>query len=52
MRRSEGSPRGLELPSRCVSLPADCLGVDPEEPQPLPPELDRGYRNFTLKFHK
>ncbi|NXA43697.1 MCLN1 protein, partial [Eudromia elegans] len=30
----------------------DCLGVEPQEPQPLPPELDRGYRNFTLKFHK
>ncbi|XP_009465934.1 PREDICTED: mucolipin-1 [Nipponia nippon] len=30
----------------------DCLGVDPEEPQPLSPELDRSYKNFTLKFHK
>ncbi|XP_074990323.1 mucolipin-1 isoform X2 [Calonectris borealis] len=30
----------------------DCLGVDPEDPQPLPPELDRSYKNFTLKFHK
>ncbi|XP_054663967.1 mucolipin-1 [Grus americana] len=30
----------------------DCLGVDPEDPQPLPPELDRNYKNFTLKFHK
>ncbi|XP_065715368.1 mucolipin-1 isoform X2 [Patagioenas fasciata] len=30
----------------------DCLGVDPEDPQPLPPELERGYKNFTLKFHK
>ncbi|XP_009635322.2 mucolipin-1, partial [Egretta garzetta] len=30
----------------------DCLGVDPEDPQPLPPEFDRSYKNFTLKFHK
>ncbi|NXL90297.1 MCLN1 protein, partial [Alectura lathami] len=30
----------------------DCLGVDPEDPHPLPPELDRSYKNFTLKFHK
>uniref|UniRef100_A0A8C7A1Q4 Mucolipin TRP cation channel 1 n=1 Tax=Nothoprocta perdicaria TaxID=30464 RepID=A0A8C7A1Q4_NOTPE len=30
----------------------ECLGVEPQEPQPLPPELDRSYRNFTLKFHK
>ncbi|XP_064900009.1 mucolipin-1 [Columba livia] len=30
----------------------DCLGVDPEDPQPLPPELAHGYKNFTLKFHK
>ncbi|KAM8987138.1 mucolipin-1 [Ara ararauna] len=30
----------------------DCLGVDPEDPQPLSPELDRSYKNFTLKFHK
>uniref|UniRef100_A0A8C4UNB9 Mucolipin 1 n=1 Tax=Falco tinnunculus TaxID=100819 RepID=A0A8C4UNB9_FALTI len=30
----------------------DCLGVDPEDPQPLPPELERSYKNFTLKFHK
>ncbi|XP_027527516.1 mucolipin-1-like, partial [Neopelma chrysocephalum] len=28
----------------------DCLGVDPEDPQP--PALDGSYRNFTLKFHK
>ncbi|XP_057285549.1 mucolipin-1 [Pezoporus wallicus] len=26
----------------------DCLGVDPEDPQPL----SRSYKNFTLKFHK
>ncbi|XP_035427797.1 mucolipin-1 isoform X1 [Cygnus olor] len=30
----------------------DCLGVDPEDTHPLPPELDRSYKNFTLKFHK
>ncbi|OXB51826.1 UNVERIFIED_CONTAM: hypothetical protein H355_012350, partial [Colinus virginianus] len=30
----------------------DCLGVDPEDPHPLPPELDRSYKNFTFKFHK
>ncbi|KFP05972.1 Mucolipin-1, partial [Calypte anna] len=30
----------------------DCLGVDPEDPQPIPPALDSDYRNFTLKFHK
>ncbi|XP_017695594.1 PREDICTED: mucolipin-1-like, partial [Lepidothrix coronata] len=30
--------------------PPDCLGVDPEDPQP--PALDGSYRNFTLKFHK
>ncbi|NXJ72520.1 MCLN1 protein, partial [Rostratula benghalensis] len=30
----------------------DCVGVDPEDPQPLPPGLSRSYRNFTLKFHK
>ncbi|XP_027766525.1 mucolipin-1-like, partial [Empidonax traillii] len=28
----------------------DCLGVDPEDPQP--PALDGTYRNFTVKFHK
>ncbi|XP_065520717.1 mucolipin-1 [Lathamus discolor] len=30
----------------------DCLGVDPEDPQLLSPELDHSYKNFTLKFHK
>ncbi|XP_074932161.1 mucolipin-1 isoform X3 [Phalacrocorax aristotelis] len=30
----------------------DCLGLDPEDPQPLPPALNRSYKNFTLKFHK
>ncbi|NXM75190.1 MCLN1 protein, partial [Serilophus lunatus] len=30
----------------------DCLGVDPEDPQPLPLALDGTYKNFTLKFHK
>ncbi|XP_074021237.1 mucolipin-1 [Numenius arquata] len=30
----------------------DCVGVDPEDPQTLPPGLDRSYRNITLKFHK
>ncbi|NXE15887.1 MCLN1 protein, partial [Lophotis ruficrista] len=30
----------------------DCLGVNPEDPGGLPPELDRGYKNFTLGGHK
>ncbi|XP_061218233.1 mucolipin-1 [Neopsephotus bourkii] len=34
------------------NIVTDCLGVDPEDPQPLSPELDRTYKNFTLKFHK
>ncbi|XP_033927952.1 mucolipin-1 [Melopsittacus undulatus] len=34
------------------NIVTDCLGVDPEDPQALSPELDQSYRNFTLKFHK
>ncbi|OPJ84844.1 hypothetical protein AV530_007065 [Patagioenas fasciata monilis] len=48
--------RGSEKPQTSFNIDpkvvTDCLGVDPEDPQPLPPELERGYKNFTLKFHK
>ncbi|XP_068520562.1 mucolipin-1 isoform X2 [Anas acuta] len=40
------------LRPRLLHRGEDCLGVDPEDTHPLPPELDRSYKNFTLKFHK
>ncbi|KQK84138.1 mucolipin-1-like protein [Amazona aestiva] len=48
----KGGYGGLWASLELLLLHVDCLGVDPEDPQPLSPELDRSYKNFTLKFHK